>query len=228
MQLIWLVGAHEGMNLNKLKTTPIPNKNGSYGIKGGLRTPLFSGSVCHVFCRNPLILTDFYAIQTPIVWHNLGGIYFLQIWGVGVVRIIFRTESRKASLFSSTPMGLPLPQGFRLRGTKLRPWSKQNSDQNSDHARLCMYQGKEKLRPWSKFLGRENSDHGLNFGLPRGGGRSCLDDFPVIRNDSWAVKLSDAPFLRHGRAFVAELVWGQIWVSEAQIASDSKSNPPAI
>ena len=49
-----------------------------------------------------------------------------------------------------------------------------NPDQNSDHARLCIYQGKEKLRPWSKFLGRENSDHGLNFGLPRGGGRSCL------------------------------------------------------
>ena len=41
------------------------------------------------FCGNPLILTDFYAIQTPIVWHIFGA-YFLQIWGVGVVRIIFR------------------------------------------------------------------------------------------------------------------------------------------
>ena len=50
---------------------------------------------------------------------------------------------------------LPLPQGFGLRGTKLRPWSKQNSDQNSDDARLCIYQGKEKLRPWSKFLGTQ-------------------------------------------------------------------------
>ena len=40
------------------------------------------------FCRNPLILTDFYAIQTPIVWHIFGA-YFLPIWGVGVVRIIF-------------------------------------------------------------------------------------------------------------------------------------------
>ena len=60
------------------------------------------------------------------------------------------------------------------------------SDQNSNHARLCIYQGKEKLRPWSEFsgkeklrpwselLGRENSDHGLNFGLPTGGGRSCF------------------------------------------------------
>ena len=50
--------------------------------------PYFGGSVCHIFCRNPLILTDFYAIQAPIVWHILGA-YFLQIWGVGVVRIIF-------------------------------------------------------------------------------------------------------------------------------------------
>ena len=50
---------------------------------------IFWGSVCHIFCRNPLILTDFYAIQTPIVWHILGA-YFLQIWGVGVVRIIFK------------------------------------------------------------------------------------------------------------------------------------------
>ena len=27
-----------------------------------------------------------------------------------------------------------------------------------------------------KILGRENSDHGLNFGLPRNGGGSCLDE----------------------------------------------------
>ena len=30
------------------------------------------------FCRNPLILTDFYAIQTPVVWHIFGA-YFLQL-----------------------------------------------------------------------------------------------------------------------------------------------------
>ena len=42
------------------------------------------------FCGNPLILADFYAIQTPIVWHILGA-YFLQVWGVGVVRIILTT-----------------------------------------------------------------------------------------------------------------------------------------
>ena len=75
----------------------------------------------------------------------------------------------------SAPMGLPLPQGFWLRGTKLRPWSKQNSD--------------------SVFIGeRRNSDHGLSFwegktqtmvwiSVSQGvGGRSCLDEF---RNHFW-------------------------------------------
>ena len=66
---------------------------------------------------------------------------------------------------------LPLPQCFCPRGRKLRPWSKKNSDQNSDHPRLCIYWGKEKLRPWSEFLGRENSDHGLSFGCFWGRGR---------------------------------------------------------
>ena len=58
---------------------------------------------------------------------------------------------------------LPLPQCFCPRGRKLRPWSEKNSDQNSDHPRLCIYWGKEKtqtmvwvsgegkLRPWSEF-----------------------------------------------------------------------------
>ena len=58
---------------------------------------IFWGSVCHVFCRNPFILTDFYAMRTPIVWHILGA-YFLQIWGVGVVRNI--GESKLQSRFS--------------------------------------------------------------------------------------------------------------------------------
>ena len=74
--------------INKLKTTPTPNKNGSHGIKGGFVCHIF-GSVCHIFCRNPLILTDFYAIRTPIIWHILGA-YFWQIRGLGVVRIIFK------------------------------------------------------------------------------------------------------------------------------------------
>ena len=76
-----------GRICTKLKTTPTPNKNGSYVIKGGFVCHIF-GFVCHIFCRNPLILADVYAIHTPIVWHILGA-YFLQIWGVGVVRILF-------------------------------------------------------------------------------------------------------------------------------------------
>ena len=65
-------------SINILKTTPTPYKKGSHGIKkaGGsyaifLAYAIFFG-VCHIFCRNHLIFTDFYAIQTPIVWHILG------------------------------------------------------------------------------------------------------------------------------------------------------------
>ena len=68
---------------------------------------IFWGSVCHIFSRNPLILTDFYAIQTPILWHIFGA-YFLQIWGVGVVRIIFI----KDRLTISFPLPFRWPLGF--------------------------------------------------------------------------------------------------------------------
>ena len=84
---------------------------------------------------------------------------------------------------------LPLPQGFWPRGRKLRPWSEKNSDQNPDHPRLCIYQGKEKLRPWSEFLGRENSDHGLSlpcfWGRGRRGGsqRTLAKLFRVVLGD---------------------------------------------
>ena len=70
------------------------------------------------------------------------------------------TEKNKSSVL----IRLPLPQCFCPHRRKLRPWSEKNSDQNSDHPRLCIYWGKDKLRPWSKFLGSENSDHGLSFG----------------------------------------------------------------
>ena len=49
------------------------------------------------------------------------------------------------------PWVYPYPSVSDFAGTKLRPWSKQNSDQNSDHTRLCIYHGKR------------NSDHGLSF-----------------------------------------------------------------
>ena len=86
---------------------------------------------------------------------------------------------------------LPLPQCFCPRGRKLRPWSEENSDQNSDHPRHCIYWGKEKLRPWSEFLGRENSDHGLSFGCFWGRGRrggsqsSNCDNIAHPSSDAW-------------------------------------------
>ena len=46
------------------------------------------GSICHIFSRAPLILRDVYAMQT-IVWHILGA-HCLQVWRVGVVRVVFR------------------------------------------------------------------------------------------------------------------------------------------
>ena len=60
---------------NVMISKRMAGRGGSYAI--------FLGSVCHIFYRNPLVLTDFYAIRTPIVWHICGGIYFLQIWGGG-------------------------------------------------------------------------------------------------------------------------------------------------
>ena len=72
---------------------------------------------------------------------------------------------------NSVLIRLALPQCFCPHARKLRPWSEKNSDQNSDHPRLCIYWGHEKLRPWSEFLGRENPDHGLSFGCFWGRGR---------------------------------------------------------
>ena len=65
----------------------------------------------------------------------------------------------------------PYPSVSALAGGNSEFWSEKNSDQNSDHPRLCIYWGNEKLRPWSEFLGRENSDHGLSFGCFWGRGR---------------------------------------------------------
>ena len=39
------------------------------------------GSACHIFSKKPLILTDFYAIQTLIVWHIFGAICFFANMG---------------------------------------------------------------------------------------------------------------------------------------------------
>ena len=53
-------------NFSKWKTT----QRFIWHRRGGFVCHIF-GSVCHIFCRNPLILTNFYAIRTPIVWQIL-------------------------------------------------------------------------------------------------------------------------------------------------------------
>ena len=111
---------------NKLKTTPTPNKNGSYGLKwGGFVCHIF-GSVYHIFCRNPLISTDSYAIRTPIVWHILGACFCLQIWGVGVVRIIYKHNSDFQSEVGEVfgEIGGELPAKFGRRFSSFFCWEK--------------------------------------------------------------------------------------------------------
>ena len=55
----------------------VPSKRGA-----GFVCHIF-GSARHTFCRNPLRLTDFYAIRTPIVWHLLGAYFFGNTGGGG-------------------------------------------------------------------------------------------------------------------------------------------------
>ena len=58
-----------------------PPPSSSYGIKGGSHA-IFLGPYAIIFCRNPLILRDFYAIRTPIVWRILGT-FFCKYGGGG-------------------------------------------------------------------------------------------------------------------------------------------------
>ena len=71
-------------------------------------------SVCHIFCRNPLILTDLYAIRTPIVWHIFGA-YFL-----GVVRIIFNTLNT-AGKIANPPAATGVFRALRARSVSGTP-----------------------------------------------------------------------------------------------------------
>ena len=72
----------------KLKTTPTLNKNGSYGMKRGGSYAIFLGVRMPYFLSKSLDFNRLvYAIRTPIVW-DIFGAYFLQTWGLVVVRII--------------------------------------------------------------------------------------------------------------------------------------------
>ena len=83
--------------------------------------PYLLGSVCHIFCRNPLILTDFYAIGTPLVWHIFGASFFANMAGGGgqnYFQIIFRNHRKggTASLRSRTCVKRNVVFGARCKG----------------------------------------------------------------------------------------------------------------
>ena len=74
----------------KLKTTPTPNKNGSYGIKGGVRMPSKSEFVCHksrfvhhTLCGSPFISRDFLRHTTAHFMAYYGVIFFANMGGGG-------------------------------------------------------------------------------------------------------------------------------------------------
>ena len=58
----------------------------------------------------------------------------------------------------------PYPSVSDLAGGNSDHGPRKTRTKTQTHARLWIYQGKEKLRPWSEFLGRGNSDHGLSLG----------------------------------------------------------------
>ena len=53
----------------------------SYGIKGGGIVCHIFGSVCHIFCRNPLILRVFDAVYGPPLYGIFGGTCFCKYGG---------------------------------------------------------------------------------------------------------------------------------------------------
>ena len=80
------------------KYQQIEDQNGSYGIKVGVRMPQKSEFVCHksrfvhyILCESPFI--------PLILWHILGQV-FLLIWGVGVVKIVYKIIARMKFQFS--------------------------------------------------------------------------------------------------------------------------------
>ena len=87
-RLTW--GGGRMLPAKKLKTTPTPNKNGSYGMKVGVRTPYFGGSypICSVnipvFTEGP---RDVDAIRPLILWRVLGACFFANTRGGGLSKL---------------------------------------------------------------------------------------------------------------------------------------------
>ena len=72
----------------QIEDHPTPNRNGSSGIKGAWGSYALFLCPYAIFSGKSQILKDFCALRTPIAWHILGA-YFLQLWGVRVVRSVF-------------------------------------------------------------------------------------------------------------------------------------------
>ena len=107
------------------------------------------------------------ALGSDGVEHHLGrchlGVLIFSVWDAFM--LCDRDTDLKAHSSTPTPVFLTSRKETQtMVRAKLGP--------NSDHPRLCIYQGKEKLRPLFEFLGRENSDHALSLGCFGGrGGR---------------------------------------------------------
>ena len=84
-----LEGPETLVNGGCLELNHIPNKNGSYDIKVGVRMPHKSVNAPG-FCRRATWARDFYATRQLIIWHILGGI-FLLLWEVGLSKL-FSTQ----------------------------------------------------------------------------------------------------------------------------------------
>ena len=95
--------------VNKLKTTPTPNKNGLYGIEGGgfvrhKRRSSYAIKVgsCTTFSVKVPLFQGIFTPYVPSFYGIFSGSYFLLIWGVGVVRIMFTLSA--GSFQSKTEM----------------------------------------------------------------------------------------------------------------------------
>ena len=117
--------------------------------------PYFWGSVCHIFCRNPLNLTDFYAIRTPIAWHILGAYSFANMGGGGGQNYFQKTP---INAHSSTPTPVFLSSREETQtmvreklGPKLRPPQTLYLLGKGETQTMVWVSGEGKLRPWSEF-----------------------------------------------------------------------------